>query len=336
MARRSTVGHWITIIVLLMLLGVSALFNLLLLFVAIFSATGMEVEDSPRKFTEEVIRGRGARPKVVRIDVQGIISYQKRGGLFFEEQDMASLVLQQIEAAEKDRHVIGILVVVDSPGGGVTASDIIYNRLLTFKKSRKKSRKVVVLMRDLAASGGYYVSAAADKIVAHRTTITGSIGVILSAPNIKGLADKIGITDVTIKSGRNKDLLNPFRTPTAEETNILQIAVNDMYDRFVSVVARSRNLDEAAVREIADGRIYTGTQALEHKLVDEIGYEKNALELMKELTGVDAFRLIRYKRTVSLSDLFLSRFGHRIELPLPPEWSSSTPQLMYLWKPELY
>jgi protease-4 len=333
-APRSTTGHWITILVLLLLLGTSALFNLMLFFVAIFSSAGMDMEDSSSKFTEEIIRGRSHRPKVVQIDVQGIISFQKSSGLFFSEQDMATSILQQIDAAEKDKAVIGIFVVVDSPGGGVTASDIIYNRLLTFRDSNKKKRKVVVLMRDLAASGGYYISAAADKIVAHRTTITGSIGVILSAPNFKGLADKIGITDVTIKSGKNKDMLNPLRTPTAEETNILQATVNDMYDRFVSVVARSRNLSEEVVRPIADGRIYTATQALEHKLIDEIGYQKNALELMEKLTGGKKFKLVRYNRAVSLSELLLSRFDHRIELPLPFELSSRTPRMMYLWKPE--
>lgn len=129
-------------------------------------------------------------------------------------------------------------------------------------------------------------------------------------------------------------MLNPLRSPTAEETNILQITVNDMYDRFVSVVARSRNLSEAVVRPIADGRIYTARQALEHNLIDEIGYQKNALELMEKLTGGKKFKLVRYNRAVSLSELLLSRFDNRIGLQLPLEWSSRTPRMMYLWKPD--
>ncbi len=320
------------IIILFVLLAFSVLLNFILVMVTVSSFSGMDVQEDGKKFSEEFMQGSG-RKKIVRIDVFGIITFQKSGGMLFQEQDLATLVMQQIDAAEKDPNVVGILLVVDSPGGGITASDIIYERLLSFKKSGDGDRKVVALMRDLAASGGYYISAASDKIVAHRTTITGSIGVIISSPNFTGLADKIGITDVTIKSGKNKDMLNPLRTPTAEETNILQITVNDMYDRFVSVVARSRNLEPEKVREIADGRIYTARQALELSLIDEIGDVNTALDQLREMTGHENVKVIRYKRSVSFAELFLSRFNNRIQLPFPPEWSSDAPRFMYLWKP---
>jgi len=334
--RRSTAGHWLAIIVLLLLLGVSVFANIVLVIVAAASSmvAGMEGSSASLKFNEERISGSG-RKKVVQIEVIGVISFAGRQSMFITEEDMTTHILKQIEAAEKDPQVIGIVLLVDSPGGGVTASDVIYERLLRFKSSGDTPRKVVALMRDVAASGGYYVSAAADKIVAHRTTITGSIGVLISAMNFKGLGDKLGVRGVTIKSGANKDLLNPLREPTTAETNILQATVNDMYDRFVSVVARSRGLEEEQVRALADGRIYTATQALELDLIDEIGYEDDAVALLRKLTGVTEFRRIRYRRTRTLADILSARLQPSLELPLPERWRTETPLVQYLWQPEL-
>ncbi len=331
--RRSTVGHWVTIIALLALLGISAALNLVLLVFAI-AGSGIHTAESPRKFHEELLQGSG-REKVVRIDAYGIISFRKGGGGIFQEEGLATRIIKQIEAAEKDDHVIAILLVVDSPGGGVTASDIIYERLLEFKKSGKGDRKVVVLMRDLAASGGYYISAAADKIIAHRTTITGSIGVLLSTLNIKGLGEKIGIKDVTIKSGKNKDLLNPFREVTAAQTNMLQGVIDDLYSRFVSVIARSRGMSAEKVREFADGSIFTSPQALELGLIDEIGYEDTAVEQLRAITGVEKFKIVRYKRFRPFFDLFASRLNPGIDLPIPARWKTEGPRFQYLWQPEL-
>jgi protease-4 len=284
--------------------------------------------------TEEYIEG-GGRNKVVEIDVTGIISFQGESGLLFDEEDMATRVIHEIEQAGDDPRVVAILLMVDSPGGGVTASDIIYEKLVRFKSTGEGSRKVVALMRDLAASGGYYVSAAADKIVAHRTTITGSIGVLISMANFKGLGDKIGVKDVTIKSGRNKDMLNPLREVGTEETNILQAAVNDMYDRFVSVVARGRGMDAAKVREIADGRIYTATQALALNLVDEIGYREDAITQLKKVTGLTKLKIVKYKTTASFLDLLSSRVRQPAVVELPARWKAQWPQFQYLWQPEL-
>ncbi len=334
--RRSSAGHWLAIVVLLLLLGVSMLANVVLLIATASSSmlAGIEGSSSSHKFSEELISGSG-RKKVVQIDVMGVITFAGRQSMFYSEEDITTRVLKQIEAAEKDPHVIGILLLVDSPGGGVTASDVIYERLLRFKTSGDAPRKVVALMRDLAASGGYYISAAADKIIAHRTTITGSIGVLISSINFKGLGEKIGVRDVTIKSGANKDLLNPLREPTTAETNILQATVDDMYDRFVSVVARSRGMEEAAVRTLADGRIYTATQALELDLIDEIGYEDDAVKLLEKLTGVETFRRVRYRRTRTLSEILSSRLTPSFELAIPDRWRSETPAVQYLWQPEL-
>jgi len=335
-ARRSTFFHGCVILTLILLLGLSVVANIGLL-VACVAKTGLGSiggERSGRKFTEEFVKGSGFK-KVVQIDVTGIISFERSGSLFIDEEGLASRVIREIDQAQDDPNVIAILLMVDSPGGGVTASDVIYEKLVAFKQSGIGGRKVVALMRDLAASGGYYISAAGDKIVAHRTTITGSIGVLISMANFKGLGDKIGIKDVTIKSGKNKDMLNPLREPTAEETNILQAAVMDMYDRFVSVVARSRGMEAAKVRPLADGRIYTATQALDLNLIDEIGSHDTALDTLRTLTGEKKFKLVKYRVSYSLSDLFSSQLASRPVISLPDRWRAEAPQFMYLWQPEL-
>ncbi len=334
--QRSTKGHWIAIIVLLLLLGVSVVLNLGLAVASLVGMAAVSVSDSDAShlhFSEEVLRGSG-RKKVVKLELYGVITFQGESSVFFQQESLATRMLNEIEAARQDENVIAILVVVDSPGGGVTASDVIYNALLRFRESNAK-RKVVVLMRDVAASGGYYISAAADKIVAHRTTITGSIGVLISSANFKGLGDKLGVKDVTIKSGKNKDILNPLRDVTVEETNLLQQVVNDMYERFVSIVARGRAIEMAKVRKLADGRIYTAPQALELQLIDQIGYEEDAIKLVKELTAEKKFRLIRYKKTRSLVELFGANAGASLRLPLPERWQARWPAVQYLWQPEL-
>ena len=334
--RSSTLGHWIIIILLLLVLGMSLIGNvgLLVFCLSAKAITDIGNDRTHRPLAEECVEG-GGRKKVVEIDVTGIISFQGEGGFLFEQEDMATRVIREIEQAGDDPNVAAILLMVDSPGGGVTASDIIYEKLVKFKSAGKRSRKIVVLMRDLAASGGYYISAAADKIVAHRTTITGSIGVLISMANFKGLGDKIGVKDVTIKSGKNKDMLNPLRELGTEETNILQAAVNDMYDRFVSVVARGRGMDAAKVREIADGRIYTATQALALNLVDEIGYREDAIAQLKKVTGLAEFKVVKYKTTSSLFNLLSSRIRPPAVVEMPGRWKAQWPQFQYLWQPEL-
>src|SRR5262249_39001215 len=156
------------------------------------------------------------------------------------------------------------------PGGTVTASDIIFRELEEFK--RTTGRAVVASMLDVAASGGYYIALAADTIVAHPTTVTGSIGVIMISLNAEGLMQKVGLATATIKSGERKDMGSPFRQLTSEERAIFQAVIDDLYRQFVSKVVERRNIPAATATALADGRIYTAEQALGHKLVDRIGY----------------------------------------------------------------
>lgn len=184
--------------------------------------------------------------------------------------------LKQLEEVFSRTDIKGVILQVNSPGGGVYESDEIYNRLQELKSQYKKP--LVVYMSQEAASGGYYVSMAADKIYANRNTLTGSIGVIIRTYNYNQLAKKIGIEDVTFKSGEQKDLLNPMRPLNEQEKAIMQGLVNESYGYFVDIVAQGRHMDRDRVLQLADGRVYSGTQAQELGLVDELGNLEKAIE----------------------------------------------------------
>lgn len=334
--RRSSLAYWLIIFVLTAGILISLFFNLLLGTLLFSQSIGSTRTPRVRRhgFEESIVDGRG-KNKIVRINMFGIITFTGAESLFIQQEGLATHVIRQIEAAESDPYVKGILLVIDSPGGGVTASDMLYERLRRFKNT-EDDRKVVALFRDVAASGGYYVGAAADHIVAHPTTITGSIGVMLSALNLSGLGDKIGVSAVTITSGQNKDLLNPFKPVQASHTNLLQQTVNDLYERFVTVVADSREMPLDDVRPLADGRIYTATQAKENNLIDSIGDYDSAIQILTDLIGVDECTVIEYKRSLSFFDIFSARIAAAIELPVPPVLrTAASTRFMYLWEPSL-
>ncbi len=238
--------------------------------------------------------------KIVRVSINDVIALEEsRWGL---KPGTALTALQSIHRATLDEDVCGLILEIDSPGGGVTASDIIWNALYAFKEA-DTNRAVVVMMGDTCASGGYYISAAADCIVAHPTTLTGSIGVIIESLNIKELADKVGVKDVSIASGDNKQMLNPFHDLTEEQRKILQNAVNDLNSRFIAIVAEGRDLPREKVAEIADGRVFIAGEALKLGLVDAIGYFPDALDAMAELIGNDSLHVVRYERRASFMDM---------------------------------
>lgn len=239
--------------------------------------------------------------KVVRIAINGEISLDEPH--WKKYSDSAAAALKMIKRATLDEDVQGIILEIDSPGGGITASDIIWKALLDFKES-EKDRAVVVIMGDLCASGGYYISAAADRIVAHPTTLTGSIGVIITSFNIRELAEKIGIKDVSIASGENKQMLSPFKDITDEQRAMLKSAVDALHSRFVTIVADGRKLPEEKVREIADGRVILATEALKLGLVDKIGYFSDSYDCMCDLLDKESLYVIRYEHKESFFDLF--------------------------------
>lgn len=207
-------------------------------------------------------------------------------------------IVSQLELAEDDPDVEGIILNVNTPGGGVLASDVIYNKVLEINEDKP----VVALMGDIAASGGYYISAGASEIVAHPYTITGSIGVIMVLPNVEGSADKLGIRTTVLKSGAFKDAGSPLRELTEPERAVFQTLIDEAYAGFVDVVAESRDLSPERTREIADGRIYSGIQAEELGLVDHLGDRDLAFERAKDLAGSSDASLVAYRTVGGLFD----------------------------------
>ena len=326
-------AFWIVFFALVVVLGISLMLNLtavgLLAGQAPSAADEGYGEDEFPQFSETHSCGAGTT-KVVRIWYTGVLARELDVG-WLGTVDPVEECLRQIRAARQDDAVAGILFEVDSPGGEVTAADEIHRELTLFKESRA-DRRIVVLVHDLAASGGYYISVPADRIVAQPTALVGSIGVILQTLNVAGLSEKIGVTDTTIKSGKNKDLLNPFRPVDPEQIALLQESIDAMYARFVDLVAQGRGLKADAVRPLADGRVFTADEALKHKLVDAIGYWDEAFAEMAGLLGADDLYVVTYQAPKSFFEELL---GAHPRLPdLRALWAGAgAPRRMYLWRP---
>lgn len=261
----------------------------------------MGADDFPT-LTETWSSGSG-ETKVVRIPLKGMIMLGEDRGPFSAAAGSADMALASIKRATHDPKVKGIILDIDSGGGGITASDIIYEAVKRFKE-KDEERKVIAVFGDVAASGAYYVAAASDFIIARPTSITGSIGVIMQTINVQELAKKIGISDVTIKSGSNKDILNPFKELTPEQAAILQNVVDELHSRFVQIIARGRKLPEEDVREFADGRVFTAQKAIEIGLVDKTGYWDEALDEMAGILDVETVKVYRYTQEFSFSSIF--------------------------------
>jgi len=211
-------------------------------------------------------------------------------------------IVKQIKKYVKSSRVKAIVFYVDSPGGGVSASEEIYQEL---KKAREK-KPVVVSMGSVAASGGYYVSLGGSKIVANPGTITGSIGVIAQFPNLRKLLDKIGVEFEIIKSGKFKDSGNPYRGLTDEEKRYFQGVINDVYEQFVNHVADERRMKKEDVLKIADGRIFTGRQAFEIGLVDTLGTLEDAIKIAANMAGIKGEpKIVKEKKKTGLMDILL-------------------------------
>lgn len=288
---------------------------------------------------EQLLEGEG-KAKLLILDISGVITEREKSGALKEKPSMVSEIKEALQKAEKDEDLAGVIVRINSPGGTVTASDIIHHELSGFK-SRKKVPVYASIM-GLGTSGGYYVAAATDLIAAHPTAVTGSIGVLFMRFQLDGLLGKIGVAERTVKSGDKKDMLSPFRGSTPEEERIMQEVIGELHGRFVNVIlARPGNkLERAELEALADGRIYTADQALKHKLIDRVGYLDEIMAELKKAAGLDKARIVSYYRPGSFKGSIYaggaddtSRFGSLIaisgeELDLLPSTGFA-----YLWKP---
>ena len=243
---------------------------------------------------EKVIGGEGDA-KVLLIDISGIITdSDRKDAVFSTKQNMTARIREELDKASVDEDVRAVVLRIDSPGGAVTTSDIIAHEIKKFRE--KKKVPVIAELMDVAASGGYYIAAASDRIIAHPTTVTGSIGVVAFSVNASGLLEKVGITNQTIKSGDKKDIGSLLRPMTGDERIIIQSIIDDLYERFLDIVmdGRKGSFTRDELKKIADGRVYTARQALDLKLIDEIGYLDDAVEAAKSKAGIKEARLITY------------------------------------------
>ena len=295
----------------------------ILIIIGLIGALGLTL-DTPTVPSEEVVRDEGGKEKIVIVSLSGIIAeeYPFMSGLAPVKE-----IAAQLKRAREDDAVRAVILEVNSPGGGMTASDILHRQII---KTKNEGKKIVVLMKNTATSGAYYVSAPADYIMAYPTTITGSIGVLISSLNMEGLFQKIGLKDVTIKSGPKKDLLSPFRTMTEEERALLQGIVDEMYERFLDIVAQGRGMEKTEVRKFADGSVFTAKVAKEAGLIDGIGYLDDAIDKAKALSGISEAKVVRYKKPWRLWE-FLRRGAKKEPFDIRCLVWPGTPQPLYLW-----
>ncbi len=229
----------------------------------------------------------GGSDKIALVKLEGLLVTSERA-------------VEELNSYSEDSSIKAIVLRIDSPGGGVVVSQEIYNAV---KNARKAGKKVVASMGTVAASGGYYVAAAADRIVANPGTLTGSIGVKMEFANIEKLLEKIGVRGVVVKAGEYKDVGSPFRDMSEPEKKILQGVIDDVHSQFITAVAEGRNMQEADVRTIADGRIFTGRQALDLKLVDQLGDLADSIKVAGELVGIKGKpRVIEKRKTIPFLD----------------------------------
>ena len=295
----------------------SLFMNFVLMMAAFQRWSGIrETEPIPR--FREILLQRGARAsldKIAVITMRGLISSSLPGSVGDSMVDDMRAALQQ---ARDDGRVKAIVLEIDSPGGEVTASDAIYSAVV--KAGARKP--VVVYMESLAASGGYYVSCGGKFLMANETTITGSIGVIIQTLNYEQLFNKIGLASVVFKSGKFKDMLNGARPITPEERELVQNFIMKTYEKFLGIVAKERKLSADRLRDtIADGRILSGKEAFENKLIDGLGDLDDAFSKAKELGNAPDAKVVKYGPPFSLGR-FLRIFGgsdSKIELQLPKQ-----------------
>ena len=287
---------------------------------------------------EEVVVEEGSGDeKILLIDIDGPISNRPKKTLvgFQSETGMVDRIREILKKAENDKKIKGILLRINSPGGTVTSSDIIYHEIKSFKE--RYNVKVYVSVVDVAASGGYYIAMAGDSIMAHPTSLVGSIGVLALKINLEGLMGKVGVEWEVVKSSKKKDFMSPFRPLTKEERTLFQETIDSYYNRFVDVVVLNRSrLDARAVKILADGRVYNARQALKNYLVDSIGYLQDLVELAKKELNQPGLKVVTYGRPREYKSNYYSSMGsvpkiNLINLDMGFDWNQISPQFLFLW-----
>jgi protease-4 len=277
--------------------------------------------------------------KIAIIEIEGMLMNAREGaGFFGPEENKLSLFTQQLEKAERDDSVKAVVLRINSPGGTVTCSDTMYQMIRKFRDETKKP--VVADTQEVCASGAYYIACGADRIVAHPTSVVGSIGVIFETFEVSGAMQKLGITSTAVKSGEMKDMGSPFKPLDPQAREVMQGMVDEYYARFVGVVKENRRLSEAApMKTLTDGRVFSGETAQKLGLVDQVGLLPDAIDLARQMSKAQGAKVIMYKRpygyggSIYASGSVPPPRADVMKLQLPDVGVALPRGFYYLWQP---
>ncbi|MBM7571921.1 signal peptide peptidase SppA [Aquibacillus albus] len=327
--------RWIALAVAVALFFASLGFQFLTSLVTTNYEAMFSLEDLDDDFNEKVIEEGSGMSKIAVLRLNGVIQNTTANTLINTSSYNHKRFLDMLDKAAEDPRVNGIILRVNTPGGGVVESAEIHAKIVEIQEEYEKP--IYVSMGNTAASGGYYISAPADKIVAHNATLTGSIGVIMESFNFAEFADEHGIDFNTIKSGEYKDIMSMSREMTEDEREILQTMIDDMYDDFVQVIVEGRDMSEDRVRELGDGRVYTGAQAQEADLVDRLGSLNDTITMMKEDQELGNAQVVEYEQGLTINQFLggtmRSMFGAESDLIGIKDLlrENNAPRAMYLY-----
>lgn len=327
--------------------GYVCVYTALLLLLVVLAGCGptafrIELVPTNQQLDEtEIQRDKGVfvRDKIAVIDVDGLLINKRKRGWMREGDNPVSIFVEKLDKAAADRRVKAVVLRINSPGGTVAASDIMYHSLRQFK--RKTGKPVVTCILGLGCSGAYYVACGSDGIVAQPGSVTGSIGTIMHTFSLAGTMEKIGVKAVAIKSGELKDLGSPLHDLGAEERKVLEGIVDQFFQQFFTVVEKGRkDIGEQKLRGLADGRVFTAEEAYQEKLIDKVGYPADGVEWAKKIAGVEKARVVMYHRPLGYkANVYSSSMsdegvvGALINVELPDWLNSGGAQFLYLWQP---
>jgi protease-4 len=277
--------------------------------------------------------------KIAIIDVDGLLANKRKHGWMRTGDNPVSLFVEKLDKAAADPDVKAVVLRLNSPGGTVSASDIMYHSLREFK--RETSKPVVACVLGLGCSGAYYLACGCDGIMAQPSSVTGNIGTVFQTFSVAGTMEKIGIKAVTIKSGKLKDIASPLHDLSAEEREVLERIIGELFQQFLTVVRQGRKtIEQQKLRELADGRVFTANEALQEGLIDKIGYLSDGIKWAKEMAGVEKTQVVIYHRPLGYkpnvygsATANAGAIGPLINVDLPDWLTSSTAQFLYLWQP---
>jgi protease-4 len=279
--------------------------------------------------------------KIAIIDVDGVLVNKQKRGLIHKGENPVSLFIEKLDKAANDRSVKAVVLRLNSPGGTVTASDVMYHTLREFK--RRTGKPIVTCVLGMGCSGAYYLACGSDGIVAQSSSVMGSIGTIFQTFSVAGTMEKIGVKAVAIKSGRMKDMASPLHDLDDDEREVLQGIIDNLYGQFLKVVEDGRkSIDAQKLKALADGRVFTAEQALREGLIDRIGYLEDGIEWAKEKAGVQKAQVVIYHRAsdykpnaYGLTAANADDLGPLINIELPDWLNAGGAQFLYLWQPGL-